>query len=85
METPSLITTDRLKRRLKLRDLDTLMAVVQAGGMRKAADALHMSQGAVSKAIGELESVLGVRLLERSARGGASPRPMARRCCGAGG
>lgn len=69
METPSLITTDRLKRRLKLRDLDTLMAVVQAGGMRKAADALHMSQGAVSKAIGELESVLGVRLLERSARG----------------
>ncbi len=69
METPSLLTTDRLKRRLKLRDLDTLMAVVQAGGMRKAADALHMSQGAVSKAIAELEDVLGVRLLERSARG----------------
>lgn len=64
-----MLTTDRLKRRLKLRDLDTLMAVVQAGGMRKAADALHMSQGAVSKAIADLEDVLGVRLLERSARG----------------
>ncbi|HWH74328.1 MAG TPA: LysR family transcriptional regulator [Methylibium sp.] len=64
-----MITTERLKRRLRLRDLDTLMAVVQAGGMRKAADALHMSQGAVSKAIAELESVLGVRLLERTAKG----------------
>ncbi len=62
-------TTDRLKRRLRLRDLDTLMAVVNAGGMRKAADVLHISQGAVSKAISELESVLGVRLLERSAKG----------------
>lgn len=64
-----MITTDHLKRRLRLRDLDTLMAVVQAGGMRKAADALHLSQGAVSKAVAELESVLGVRLLERSAKG----------------
>ena len=64
-----MMTTDRLKRRLKLRDMDTLMAVVQAGGMRKAAEALHMSQGAVSKAIAELESVFGVRLLERTAKG----------------
>jgi DNA-binding transcriptional LysR family regulator len=64
-----MITTDRLKRRLRLRDLDTLMAVVQAGGMRKAADVLHMSQGAVSKAVAELESTLGVRLLERTAKG----------------
>jgi DNA-binding transcriptional LysR family regulator len=65
----AMLTTDRLKRRLRLRDLDTLMAVVQAGGMRKAAVALHMSQGAVSKAIAELESALGVRLLERTAKG----------------
>lgn len=65
----AMITTDRLKRRLKLRDLDTLMAVVQAGGMRKAAEALHMSQGAVSKAVAELEAVLGVRLLDRTAKG----------------
>ena len=64
-----MLSTDRLKRRLRLRDLDTLMAVVQAGGMRKAADVLHMSQGAVSKAVAELESALGVRLLERSAKG----------------
>jgi DNA-binding transcriptional LysR family regulator len=64
-----MLTTERLKRRLRLRDLDTLTAVVQAGGMRKAADSLHMSQGAVSKAVAELESALGVRLLERTAKG----------------
>ena len=60
---------DHLKRRVKLRDLDTLMAVVQAGGMRKAAEQLHMSQAAVSKAVAELEHALGVRLLDRSTKG----------------
>lgn len=60
---------DRLKRRIKLRDLDTLMAVAQAGGMRKAAEQLHMSQAAVSKAVAELEDALGVRLLDRTSKG----------------
>jgi DNA-binding transcriptional LysR family regulator len=60
---------DRLKRRLKLRDLDTLLGVAQAGGMRKAAEQLHMSQAAVSKAIAELEDALGVRLLDRTSKG----------------
>jgi DNA-binding transcriptional LysR family regulator len=61
--------TSRLKRRLKLRDLDTLLGVVRAGGMRKAAGQLHMSQAAVSKAIAELEDALGVVLLDRSRQG----------------
>ncbi len=60
---------DRLRRRLKLRDLDTLMTVISAGGMRKAAEQLHMSQPAVSKAIADLEGLLGVRLLDRSRHG----------------
>ncbi len=60
---------DHLKRRLKLRDLDTLMAVAQSGGMRKAAEQLHMSQAAVSKAVSELEDALGVRLLDRTSKG----------------
>lgn len=63
----------RLKRRLKLRDLDTLMTVVSAGGMHKAADLLHLSQPAVSKAIAELEDALGVSLLTRSRQGSTSP------------
>ena len=60
---------DRAKRRVRLRDLETLVAVVQEGGMRKAAQALHLSQPAVSKAMRELEDALGLQLLERSARG----------------
>jgi len=59
----------RTRRRLKLRELDILMAVVQMGGMRKAADHLHMSQPAVSKAIADLERTLGVTLLDRSPQG----------------
>jgi DNA-binding transcriptional LysR family regulator len=66
--------SDRIKHRLKLRDLDILMTVIQAGGMGKAARQLRMAQPAVSKAISELERTLGVRLLDRS-RHGAQPTP----------
>jgi len=60
---------DRARRRVRLRDLETLVAVAQEGGMRKAARLLHLSQPAVSKAMRELEDALGLQLLERSARG----------------
>ena len=60
---------NQTKRRLKLRELDILMAVVKMGGMRKAADHLHMSQPTVSKAIADLEHTLGVPLLDRSPQG----------------
>jgi DNA-binding transcriptional LysR family regulator len=59
----------RTRRRLKLRDLDVLMTVVQMGGMRKAASYLNMSQPAVSKTILNLEHTLGVTLLDRSPHG----------------
>ncbi len=65
---------DRFRRRLKLHDLDILMAVMQTGGMGKAAIQLSMSQSAVSKAIADLEQILGVKLLDRSRRG-AEPTP----------
>src|SRR5262245_46738666 len=60
---------DRIKRRLKLRDLDIPMAVVQTGSMGNAASSLNMSQPAVSKAIADLEYATGVRLLDRSRQG----------------
>src|ERR1700759_2634054 len=60
---------ERTKRRLKLRDLDTLLAVVETGSMGKAAKRLNISQPAVSKAIVELEDALGVQLFDRSRRG----------------
>jgi DNA-binding transcriptional LysR family regulator len=46
---------DRTRRRLKLRELDILMAVIQLGSMGKAAARLNMSQPTVSKAIADLE------------------------------
>ena len=59
----------RIRRRLKLRDLDTLMAVAQSGSMAKAATHLRVSQPAISKAIADMEHTLGVRLLDRLAQG----------------
>jgi DNA-binding transcriptional LysR family regulator len=59
----------RIRRRLRLRDLDTIIAVAQHGSMAKAAAHLSVSQPAVSKAIDEMEHVLGVRLLDRTAQG----------------
>jgi DNA-binding transcriptional LysR family regulator len=60
---------DRIRRRLKLRDLDILMAAIQTGSMVKAASRFNMSQPAVSKVVADLEHTLGVRLLDRSRQG----------------
>jgi DNA-binding transcriptional LysR family regulator len=61
--------TDRIGTRLKLRDLHILLAVVEWGSMAKAARQLAVSQPVVSRAIAELEHVLGVRLLDRTPQG----------------
>jgi DNA-binding transcriptional LysR family regulator len=61
--------TDRIGRRLKLRDLHILMAVVQSGTMVRAAQDLAISQPVVSKAIADLEHTVGVRLLDRGPHG----------------
>jgi DNA-binding transcriptional LysR family regulator len=60
---------ERVKSRLKLRELHMLDAVVQSGSMAKAAAHLGLSQSAVSKAIAEMEHTLGVPLLDRMSRG----------------
>jgi len=61
--------TKRIERRLKLHDLRVLISVVEGGSMSKAAELLATSQPAVSRAISDLESSLGVRLLDRGRRG----------------
>jgi DNA-binding transcriptional LysR family regulator len=63
-----------LGRRLKLRDLHILAAVVRWGSMGKAAAQLAMTQPAVSESIANLEAALRVPLLDRSPRG-VSPTP----------
>jgi DNA-binding transcriptional LysR family regulator len=60
---------DRIGHRIKLRDLHVLIAVAQSGSMTRAAEGLAISVPVVSKAISDLEHALGVRLLDRSARG----------------
>lgn len=59
----------RLGRHLKLRDLNVLMTVVQCGTMGRAAARLAVSQPAVSRAIADMEHMLGVRLLDRGPQG----------------
>jgi DNA-binding transcriptional LysR family regulator len=61
--------SDRIGRRIKLRDLHILLAVARAGSMAKAASQLSISHPVISKTISELERTLGVRLFDRSAQG----------------
>ena len=48
--------------------VSTLAAVVEAGGFVKAAEALGVTQSAVSRAVSRLETRLGIRLLHRTTR-----------------
>ena len=66
---PNMQWAERIGRRLKLRDLHVLFAVVEAGSMAKAARRLAVSQPVVSQAIADLEHTLGVRLVDRHRRG----------------
>jgi DNA-binding transcriptional LysR family regulator len=66
---PALNWDSRIGRRLRLRDLHVLFAVVEYGSMSAAGAHLGMSQSAVSQAIATLEDALKVRLLDRTPRG----------------
>ena len=61
--------TDRIGRRVKLRDLHIVLAVAEAGSMTRAAEDLAVSYPVVSKTISELERTLGVKLFDRSISG----------------
>ena len=61
--------TDRIGRRVNLRDLHIALAVAEAGSMTRAAEELAVSYPVVSKTISELEHKLGVRLFDRSISG----------------
>src|SRR5882724_5423138 len=69
MQEGAMELIDRVAYRLKLRDLRLLDTVVRLRSMAKAAARLNISQPAVSKAIAELEHVIGVRLVDRSRQG----------------
>lgn len=51
-----------------LNDLQAFRAVVELGSFRKAAEAVNISQPALSRRIDKLEGALGVRLFDRTTR-----------------
>jgi DNA-binding transcriptional LysR family regulator len=61
--------SDRIGRRLKLRDLHILLAVTECGSMGRASTQLGMSQPVISKAIANLEHAVGSKLLDRGPHG----------------
>src|SRR5262245_849899 len=58
-----------VRRKLKLRQLEILLAVAEAGSMAKAAKHLAISQPAITRAIADAEHALGLALFERSRQG----------------
>lgn len=55
--------------RLRLRQLRLMLALEEFGSLRRAADAIGMTQPAATKMLHEAEGVLGVELFERLSRG----------------
>ena len=60
---------DPILGRLRLRQLQCFLTVVRHGNLGTAADALAISQPAVTKTLNELEETLGVKLLDRGRHG----------------
>jgi LysR family transcriptional regulator, nitrogen assimilation regulatory protein len=54
---------------MDLRQLRYFIKIVECGSMTRASEALKIAQPALSQQIGNLESTLGVRLLDRSVHG----------------
>src|SRR6266700_6155121 len=54
---------------MRVEQLEYLAEVVRRGSFRRAAEALHISQPALSEAVRSLERELGVHLLERGRHG----------------
>jgi DNA-binding transcriptional LysR family regulator len=60
---------DRHSRCVRIEQLEYIAAVTRLGSLRRAAEALHLSQPALSETVRNLERELGVDLLERKRSG----------------
>jgi DNA-binding transcriptional LysR family regulator len=61
--------SERIGQRMKLRDLNILLAVAKERSMSKAAAQLGLAQPAVSKAVADMEYILGAPLFDRGPHG----------------
>jgi DNA-binding transcriptional LysR family regulator len=61
--------SDRIGRRIRLRDLHIVLAVAEEGSMAKASAKLAISHPVISKTVSDLEHMLGVPLFDRNSRG----------------
>lgn len=67
---PTLTAAAHRIERLKVRHFRLLDLVARRGSLSAAAEALHISQPGATKLLHELETALGLALVERNARGG---------------
>lgn len=58
-----------LDRRIRLRHVQAFVEIIRHGSLKRAAEALYLTQPAISRTITELEEIVGARLLTRSRRG----------------
>ena len=66
---PKISPEARVSRRLRFRDLQVFLAVIECRSMGKAAAQLGTTQPAVSELISGLETTIGARLFDRNAQG----------------
>src|SRR6476620_6711843 len=69
LHTPSPGTDRTRGAAVRIEQLEYLAAVTQHGSLRRASESLHLSQPALSEAVGKLERELGVTLLDRRRSG----------------
>lgn len=60
---------------MRLEDLNVFQSVAQHGGLHRAADALGLTQSALSKTLARLEREVGMQLFERTSRGVLLTKP----------
>ena len=53
---------------MNTRDLQAFVAVVESGSMVRAAERLHLTQPGLTRRVQNLETMLGVELLERQSK-----------------
>lgn len=63
------LDTNRVAARLRLKDLQLLLALEQTGSLRAAAEMLNVTQPALTKALREIENAFGATFFTRSQRG----------------